>query len=120
MVLLPVAFEGYEDWLRHRADNEVNGAPVFVVRSGSLVQTRSKNIRVRWLKKKIFFHNVFKYLSWNLKLENQKKILFCALPVSVAGASFFVIIQNALALSQTKQAGRHKNSTKRSLNIVLH
>lgn len=39
-------FKGYEDWLRHKADNEVNGAPVFVVRSGSLVQTRSKNIRV--------------------------------------------------------------------------
>ncbi|XP_029542130.2 phospholipid-transporting ATPase IF-like isoform X2 [Oncorhynchus nerka] len=38
--------QGYEDWLRHKADNEVNGAPVFVVRSGSLVQTRSKNIRV--------------------------------------------------------------------------
>uniref|UniRef100_A0A665UV60 Phospholipid-transporting ATPase n=1 Tax=Echeneis naucrates TaxID=173247 RepID=A0A665UV60_ECHNA len=38
--------QGYEDWLRHNADNEVNGAPVFVVRSGSLVQTRSKNIRV--------------------------------------------------------------------------
>ncbi|XP_062311989.1 phospholipid-transporting ATPase IF-like, partial [Osmerus eperlanus] len=38
--------QGYEDWLRHKADNEVNGAPVLVVRSGSLVQTRSKNIRV--------------------------------------------------------------------------
>uniref|UniRef100_A0A8C5G918 Phospholipid-transporting ATPase n=1 Tax=Gouania willdenowi TaxID=441366 RepID=A0A8C5G918_GOUWI len=38
--------QGYEDWLRHKADNEVNGAPVFVVRSGSLVQTRSRNIRV--------------------------------------------------------------------------
>ncbi|XP_018612805.1 probable phospholipid-transporting ATPase IF isoform X1 [Scleropages formosus] len=38
--------QGYEDWLRHKADNEVNGAPVFVVRSGSLVQTRSKSIRV--------------------------------------------------------------------------
>uniref|UniRef100_A0A8C9VL80 Phospholipid-transporting ATPase n=1 Tax=Scleropages formosus TaxID=113540 RepID=A0A8C9VL80_SCLFO len=38
--------QGYEDWLRHKADNEVNGAPVFVVRSGSLVQTRSKNVRV--------------------------------------------------------------------------
>uniref|UniRef100_A0A8C9VJP2 Phospholipid-transporting ATPase n=1 Tax=Scleropages formosus TaxID=113540 RepID=A0A8C9VJP2_SCLFO len=36
--------QGYEDWLRHKADNEVNGAPVFVVRSGSLVQTRSKNV----------------------------------------------------------------------------
>lgn len=50
MVVLPGSPEGYEDWLRHKADNEVNGAPVFVVRSGSLVQTRSKNIRVRWLK----------------------------------------------------------------------
>ncbi|XP_037401028.1 probable phospholipid-transporting ATPase IF isoform X1 [Pygocentrus nattereri] len=38
--------QGFEDWLRHKADNEVNGAPVFVVRSGGLVQTRSKNIRV--------------------------------------------------------------------------
>ncbi|XP_075426819.1 phospholipid-transporting ATPase IF isoform X2 [Ascaphus truei] len=38
--------QGYEDWLRHKADNEVNGAPVFVVRSGGLVKTRSKNIRV--------------------------------------------------------------------------
>ncbi|XP_051549401.1 phospholipid-transporting ATPase IF-like isoform X6 [Myxocyprinus asiaticus] len=40
--------QGYEDWLRHKADNEVNGAPVFVVRSGSLVQTRSKNIRTHF------------------------------------------------------------------------
>ncbi|KAE8603822.1 hypothetical protein XENTR_v10014474 [Xenopus tropicalis] len=38
--------QGYEDWLRHKADNEVNGAPVYVVRSGHLVKTRSKNIRV--------------------------------------------------------------------------
>ncbi|XP_039615219.1 probable phospholipid-transporting ATPase IF isoform X1 [Polypterus senegalus] len=38
--------QGFEDWLRHKADNEVNGAPVYVVRSGGLVQTRSKNIRV--------------------------------------------------------------------------
>ncbi len=45
-----ISSKGYEDWLRHKADNEVNGAPVFVVRSGSLVQTRSKNIRVRWHK----------------------------------------------------------------------
>ncbi|XP_074154386.1 phospholipid-transporting ATPase IF isoform X4 [Sminthopsis crassicaudata] len=38
--------QGYEDWLRHKSDNEVNGAPVYVVRSGGLVKTRSKNIRV--------------------------------------------------------------------------
>ncbi|XP_072897346.1 phospholipid-transporting ATPase IF isoform X2 [Hemitrygon akajei] len=38
--------QGYEDWLRHKADNEVNNTPVYVIRSGSLVQTRSQNIRV--------------------------------------------------------------------------
>lgn len=38
--------QGYEDWLRHNSDNEVNGAPVYVIRSGNLVKTRSKNIRV--------------------------------------------------------------------------
>ncbi|XP_014638638.1 PREDICTED: probable phospholipid-transporting ATPase IF isoform X1 [Ceratotherium simum simum] len=38
--------QGYEDWLRHNSDNEVNGAPVYVVRSGGLVKTRSKNVRV--------------------------------------------------------------------------
>uniref|UniRef100_A0A8D2Q432 Phospholipid-transporting ATPase n=1 Tax=Varanus komodoensis TaxID=61221 RepID=A0A8D2Q432_VARKO len=38
--------QGYEDWLRHKSDNEVNGAPVYVVRSGGLVKTRSKNILV--------------------------------------------------------------------------
>lgn len=38
--------QGYEDWLRHNSDNEVNGAPVYVVQSGGLVKTRSKNIRV--------------------------------------------------------------------------
>ncbi|OCT80725.1 hypothetical protein XELAEV_18027538mg [Xenopus laevis] len=41
-----ISSKGYEDWLRHKADNEVNGAPVYVVRSGHLVKTRSKNIRV--------------------------------------------------------------------------
>ncbi|XP_067898450.1 phospholipid-transporting ATPase IF [Heterodontus francisci] len=38
--------QGYEDWLRHKADNEVNNTPVYVIRSGCLVQTRSQNIRV--------------------------------------------------------------------------
>ncbi|XP_048448162.1 phospholipid-transporting ATPase IF-like, partial [Rhincodon typus] len=38
--------QGYEDWLRHKADNEVNNTPVYVIRSGGLVQTRSQNIRV--------------------------------------------------------------------------
>ncbi|XP_032888052.1 probable phospholipid-transporting ATPase IF isoform X1 [Amblyraja radiata] len=38
--------QGYEDLLRHKADNEVNNTPVYVIRSGGLVQTRSQNIRV--------------------------------------------------------------------------
>uniref|UniRef100_A0A8D1CKF6 Phospholipid-transporting ATPase n=1 Tax=Sus scrofa TaxID=9823 RepID=A0A8D1CKF6_PIG len=38
--------QGYEDWLRHISDNEVNAAPVYVVRSGGLVKTRSRNIRI--------------------------------------------------------------------------
>lgn len=46
--------QGYEDWLRHKADNEVNGAPVYVVRSGGLVKTRSKNIRVKDKLKTVF------------------------------------------------------------------
>ncbi|XP_064195014.1 phospholipid-transporting ATPase IF-like isoform X1 [Anguilla rostrata] len=46
VIVVTAVKQGYEDWLRHKADNEVNGAPVFVVRSGSLVHTRSKNIRV--------------------------------------------------------------------------
>lgn len=38
--------QGYEDWLRYISDNEVNTAPVYVVRSGSLLKTRSRNIWV--------------------------------------------------------------------------
>ncbi|KFO34166.1 Putative phospholipid-transporting ATPase IF [Fukomys damarensis] len=38
--------QGYEDWLRRNSDNEVNGAAIYVVRSGGLVKIRSKNIWV--------------------------------------------------------------------------
>lgn len=31
--------QGYEDWLRHRSDNEVNGSLVTVIRKG-IVQVR--------------------------------------------------------------------------------
>lgn len=36
--------QGYEDWFWHNSDNEVNGAHFYVVWSGGLVRTRSKNI----------------------------------------------------------------------------
>lgn len=68
MAVLPVSPEGYEDWLRHKADNEVNGAPVFVVRSGSLVQTRSKNIRVRWFEKNLMV-DFNQYVNLNIPYD---------------------------------------------------
>ncbi|KAK3094796.1 hypothetical protein FSP39_006359 [Pinctada imbricata] len=38
--------QGYEDWLRHKADNEVNNRPAFVIRGGKLTKVKSMNIRV--------------------------------------------------------------------------
>ncbi|XP_061437927.1 phospholipid-transporting ATPase IH-like [Lethenteron reissneri] len=38
--------QGYEDWLRHRADGEANHADVYTVKSGHLVRTRCKHVRV--------------------------------------------------------------------------
>ncbi|XP_067851314.1 phospholipid-transporting ATPase IF isoform X2 [Heptranchias perlo] len=46
VIIVTAIKQGYEDWLRHKADNEVNNTPVYVIRSGGLVQTRSQNIRV--------------------------------------------------------------------------
>lgn len=39
--------QGYEDWLRHKADNSVNLCPVHVVQQGKVVQQQSRKIRVR-------------------------------------------------------------------------
>ncbi|NXU48658.1 AT11C ATPase, partial [Turnix velox] len=38
--------QGYEDWLRHRADNEVNKSTVFVVENAKQVQKESEKIKV--------------------------------------------------------------------------
>ncbi|XP_038674758.1 probable phospholipid-transporting ATPase IH isoform X2 [Scyliorhinus canicula] len=38
--------QGYEDWLRHNADNAVNKCPVFVVQDGKVVQKQSRKLRV--------------------------------------------------------------------------
>ncbi|XP_071950610.1 phospholipid-transporting ATPase IF-like isoform X5 [Antedon mediterranea] len=38
--------QGYEDWLRHQADFEVNNRPMRVIRDGEIVDTRSSDIRV--------------------------------------------------------------------------
>ncbi|XP_078544731.1 phospholipid-transporting ATPase IG isoform X1 [Lissotriton helveticus] len=38
--------QGYEDWLRHRADHEVNKSTVFIVESSKCVQKESEKIKV--------------------------------------------------------------------------
>uniref|UniRef100_A0A665UX86 Phospholipid-transporting ATPase n=1 Tax=Echeneis naucrates TaxID=173247 RepID=A0A665UX86_ECHNA len=38
--------QGYEDWLRHKADNAVNQCPVHVVQHGKVVRKQSRKIRV--------------------------------------------------------------------------
>uniref|UniRef100_A0A8C4SP12 Phospholipid-transporting ATPase n=1 Tax=Erpetoichthys calabaricus TaxID=27687 RepID=A0A8C4SP12_ERPCA len=38
--------QGYEDWLRHKADNEVNKYPVTVLENGKRNRKESKNIKV--------------------------------------------------------------------------
>uniref|UniRef100_A0A803YGX8 Phospholipid-transporting ATPase n=1 Tax=Meleagris gallopavo TaxID=9103 RepID=A0A803YGX8_MELGA len=38
--------QGYEDWLRHRADNEVNKSNVFIIENAKQVQKESEKIKV--------------------------------------------------------------------------
>ncbi|XP_030838216.1 probable phospholipid-transporting ATPase IF isoform X3 [Strongylocentrotus purpuratus] len=38
--------QGYEDWLRHKADNEVNKRATLVVRDGVIEKIKSKDVRV--------------------------------------------------------------------------
>ncbi|XP_066504564.1 phospholipid-transporting ATPase 11C isoform X2 [Hoplias malabaricus] len=38
--------QGYEDWLRHKADNEVNKYPVIVLEDGRSIRTESEKIKV--------------------------------------------------------------------------
>ncbi|KAM7451065.1 putative phospholipid-transporting ATPase IF [Porites harrisoni] len=52
--ILPLAFvitvtaikQGYEDWLRHKADKEVNNRPTKVISQGRVQDVPSKNVRV--------------------------------------------------------------------------
>lgn len=38
--------QGYEDWLRHKADNAMNQCPVHCVQHGRLVRKQSRKLRV--------------------------------------------------------------------------
>uniref|UniRef100_A0A4W3IPW7 Phospholipid-transporting ATPase n=1 Tax=Callorhinchus milii TaxID=7868 RepID=A0A4W3IPW7_CALMI len=38
--------QGYEDWLRHKADNAVNKCPVHVIQHGKIVRKQSRKLRV--------------------------------------------------------------------------
>lgn len=42
----PPLRQGYEDWLRHKADNSVNQCPVHVVQHGKVVRKQSRKLRV--------------------------------------------------------------------------
>ena len=41
--------QGYEDWLRHRADKEVNHREVELVKDGEIVNVRSMDIKVGFM-----------------------------------------------------------------------
>ncbi|XP_012675184.1 phospholipid-transporting ATPase IH isoform X1 [Clupea harengus] len=38
--------QGYEDWLRHKADNSINQCPVHVIQHGNVVRKQSRKLRV--------------------------------------------------------------------------
>ncbi|KAL2087806.1 hypothetical protein ACEWY4_016634 [Coilia grayii] len=38
--------QGYEDWLRHKADNAINQCPVHVIQHGNVVRKQSRKLRV--------------------------------------------------------------------------
>lgn len=38
--------QGYEDWLRHKADNAMNQCPVHFIQHGKLVRKQSRRLRV--------------------------------------------------------------------------
>lgn len=40
------SFQGYEDWLRHKADNAMNQCPVHFIQHGKLVRKQSRKLRV--------------------------------------------------------------------------
>ncbi|XP_052104565.1 phospholipid-transporting ATPase IF-like isoform X2 [Mytilus californianus] len=46
VVVVTAIKQGYEDWLRHKADNEVNNREAYVVRDGKVAQVKSMDITV--------------------------------------------------------------------------
>ncbi|XP_007891054.2 phospholipid-transporting ATPase IG isoform X1 [Callorhinchus milii] len=46
VIIVTAIKQGYEDWLRHKADNSVNRSPVYVVVEGNVVRTQSEKIQV--------------------------------------------------------------------------
>lgn len=46
MLCTCMSLQGYEDWLRHKADNEVNKYPVTVLEGGCRIRKESEKIKV--------------------------------------------------------------------------
>ncbi len=46
VVVVTMIKQGYEDWLRHKADNLFNNRPVKVIRDGVIELIKSKNVKV--------------------------------------------------------------------------
>ena len=45
-IITVLLLKGYEDLLRHKADNEVNNREAYVVRDGKVAQCKSMDIKV--------------------------------------------------------------------------
>ncbi|XP_072913862.1 phospholipid-transporting ATPase 11C isoform X3 [Hemitrygon akajei] len=46
VIIVTAIKQGYEDWLRHKADNSVNKSPVYIVNNGRILQKQSEKIQV--------------------------------------------------------------------------
>ncbi|XP_060688382.1 phospholipid-transporting ATPase 11C isoform X2 [Hemiscyllium ocellatum] len=46
VIIVTAIKQGYEDWLRHKADHSVNKSPVYVVDGGKIVEKQSEKIQV--------------------------------------------------------------------------
>ncbi|XP_032878178.1 probable phospholipid-transporting ATPase IH isoform X1 [Amblyraja radiata] len=46
VIIVTAVKQGYEDWLRHKADNAVNKCPVHIIQDGKLVQKQSYKVQV--------------------------------------------------------------------------
>lgn len=46
MNIVPLLLQGYEDWLRHKADREVNNTSAKVLRGSKIEEIKSMHIKV--------------------------------------------------------------------------